>query len=60
MPEEPRSQPEAAAKPAPRPDKPGGQARGEEAIQVNDPYGGGGEPPGGEPAAEDDQHPTGG
>ncbi len=36
------------------------QAPGEEMVQVNDPYRGGGEPPDQEPAADDEQHQTGG
>jgi hypothetical protein len=36
------------------------QAPGEEVVQVNDQYTGGGPPPEAEPAPEDEQHPTGG
>jgi hypothetical protein len=36
----------------------GGQRRGEEAVQVNDAYNGGGPPP--EHPTDDKQHPTGG
>ena len=36
------------------------QAPGEEVVQVNDAYVGGGPPPEGEPSLTDDQHQTGG
>lgn len=36
------------------------QAPGEETVQVNDPYTGGGPPPSDESRLDDDQHPTGG
>jgi hypothetical protein len=36
----------------------GGQRKGEEAVQVNDSYSGGGPPP--DEPADDKQHPTGG
>jgi len=37
-----------------------GQAPGEDMVQVNDRYAGGGPPPDLEPATEQEQHPTGG
>ena len=36
------------------------QAPGEETVQVNDPYTGGGRPPEDESHSDDEQHPTGG
>jgi len=36
------------------------QAPGEQVVQVNDPYAGGGPPPDADPASEHEQHPTGG
>lgn len=36
------------------------QAPGEETVQVNDAYAGGGEPPSKEPFLDNDQHRTGG
>jgi hypothetical protein len=36
------------------------QARGEEVVQVNDAYTGGGPPPQDESHTDDEQHPTGG
>jgi hypothetical protein len=45
--------------PKPKPeDARGGQRPGEEPVQVNDPYGGGGPAP--EQPTDDKQHPTGG
>jgi len=49
----------AAKKPIPE-DTRSGQAPGEEAVQVNDRYQGGGPPPDAEPSVEEEQHPTGG
>jgi hypothetical protein len=46
-------------KPIPE-DKRSGQAPGEEAVQVNDRYQGGGPPPDADPSVEEEQHPTGG
>jgi len=37
-----------------------GQAPGEEVVQVNDRYQGGGPPPDADPSVEEQQHPTGG
>ncbi len=43
-----------------REDARSGQAPGEEAVQVNDRYQGGGPPPDADPSVEEKQHPTGG
>lgn len=42
------------------PERGSDQAPGEETVQVNDPYAGGGKPPAREPSLENEQHPTGG
>jgi hypothetical protein len=66
--EKPRSQPEDTDAASDDQSNGGGwtvpersdQAPGEETVQVNDQYVGGGEPPRQEAHQDDDQHPTGG
>ena len=57
MPEMPPSSPSS---PEADPEKRSDQAPGEEVVQVNDPYRGGGPPPEEQHGKEDEQHPTGG
>jgi hypothetical protein len=56
---EPREQ-EEAAEPGWTPPESSDQAPGEEAVQVNDSYTGGGPPPLEKSHSDDEQHPTGG
>ncbi len=51
---------EETAQPAWTPPESSDQAPGEETVQVNDRYTGGGPPPSDESHLDDDQHPTGG
>jgi hypothetical protein len=58
--QDPRAAGEAATDPIWTPPERSDQAPGEETVQVNDPYTGGGPPPSGESHEDDHQHPTGG
>jgi hypothetical protein len=58
--DEQRAADEATAEPAWTPPEKSDQPPGEETVQVNDAYAGGGPPPGDESQLNDAQHPTGG